>query len=436
MHRSIGTAKLGASRVNKMTPRASALLIAIALCPALARAQDSGTAAPDVTAAVAAPAIAVIYTVQDLSGPGTTHEYEQAITDAIAAAFTTSGSFRIVAQSNWEARARSRSLSAHALLGGGAASELARGLNAELAVTGSYSLVDDNGTEQILVTMQCWDAANARLSAGFIKASRFDLGFYVSLRTWVAGLIPDIHVVPPPPSVAPAPSGPTVPRITFQSADEGMEVLLAGDTSAGTVSGGRLEFNAGGIPQGTVMQITKRKAGYHDSVQKVKASPLITLTPLVKKSSFAAQVDWTVGEVLGAGAALRWYPLPDTLFASLGTYLFVQPPVALAPRAVLHGDASLGFGGYIFFPPDSPIRLSVQTGGGVVLSALTQPGFPVYADYYLNVIGLGLETQLLGIPLFIRIDSRYALGLPGGLVARGVVRSGLPLVTLGAVFRW
>lgn len=415
-----------------MNARASAFLVAIVLCPALLPAQQS-LSAP-------APATAVIYTVQDLSGPATTHDYEQTITDVIAAAFTASGSFSLVSQADWQAGARSRSLSDRALLGGAAASELARGLKADVAVSSSYTVVDDSGTERILVTVQCWDAAGARLAAGFIKASRFDLGFYLSLRDWVAGLIASIGNTPHPQSaakpVARTLSPPLLPRITFQSVDDGMEVLIAGDVSAGTVSGGKLEFAAGGIPQGTVLQITKRKAGYHDSIQKVKAARVITLSPLVKKSSFAAQVDWTIGEILGAGGALRWYPVPDTLFASAGTYLFAQPSITSAPRAVLHGDASLSFGGYLLFPPDSPVRLSVQTGGGVVLSVFTQPGFPVYADYYLNVIGLGVETQVLGFPLFLRVDSRYALGLPGGLVPRGIVRSGLPLVTLGALFRW
>jgi hypothetical protein len=415
-----------------MTSRASALLIAIALCPALLPAQQSFSAP--------APVTAVIYTVQDLSGPGTTHDYEQTITDALAAAFTASGSFRLIAQADWQAGARSRSLSERALLAGAAASELARGLKADVAVSGSYTVVDDGGTERILLTVQCWDAARERLSAGFIRASRFDLGFYLSLRAWVAGLIPAIRIAPPSQPVAkPAArttSAPLLPQITFESVDDGMEVLVAGDLSAGTISGGKLEFAAGGVPQGTVLQITKRKSGYHDSVQKVKAAPVITLTPLVKKSSFAAQVDWTIGEVLGAGGAFRWYPVPDALFASAGVYLFAQPPLTLAPRAVLHGDASVGFGGYLFFPPDSPVRLSVQTGGGVVLSVFTQPGFPVYADYYLNVVGLGVETRVLGFPLFLRIDSRYSLGLTGGLVPRGTVRSGLPLVTLGALFRW
>jgi hypothetical protein len=415
-----------------MTSRASALLIATALCPALLPAQQSFSAPTPVTA--------VIYTVQDLSGPGTTHDYEQTITDALAAAFAASGSFRLVAQADWQAGARSRSLSERALLGGAAASELARQLKADVAISGSYTVVDDGGTERILLTVQCWDAARERLSAGFIKASRFDLGFYLSLRDWVAGLIPGISIAPPSQPVAkPAartPSAPLLPQITFESVDDGMEVLVAGDLSAGTIAGGKLEFEAGGIPRGTVLQITKRKAGFHDSVQKVKAASVITLTPLVKKSPFAVQVDWTIGEVLGAGGALRWYPVPDTLFMSAGAYLFAQPSVTFASRAVLHGDASVSFGSYLFFPPDSPVRLSLQTGGGAVLSVFTQPGFPVYADYYLNIIGLGVETGVLGIPLFLRVDSRYALGLPGGLVSRGITRNGLPLFTLGAIFRW
>jgi hypothetical protein len=191
------------------------------------------------------------------------------------------------------------------------------------------------------------------------------------------------------------------------------------------------------MPEGTPLQVTKHKAGYHDAVQAVKAARQVALTPLVKKSSLAMELDWTIGAILGAGTALRWYPVPDGLFVSLGAYAFFQPAVNPAPRGVVHGDASLALGGYVLLPPDAPVRLSVASGAGVVLSIYTLPGFPLYTDYYLNLVSVTLETRVLGPPLFLRIDSRYALGLGTSLVGRGWTRNGLPpLMTIGVLFRW
>ena len=411
-----------------MPYRAVAFLAALAFCPMTAHGQGT---LPAVTAT------AVVYTFQDLSGAEATHEYEQTITDAVSAAFEASGSFRIVPQADWEAGARSSSLTGRDLLSGFDASRLARRLNADLAVSGTYSVIDKDGTERILVTLQCWDAKSSQLAAGFLKASRFDLAFYLSLRDWITGLIPTIHVVTAQPGTASRTDDkPIIQAITFQSADEGMEVLIAGDEAPGVITGGKLLFPVGTIREGTPLRVTKRKAGYHESVQTVKAAQTIMLTPLVKRSSLAALVDWTIGEILGAGAGLRWYPVPDALFASLGAYVFVQPAVASTPRAVIHGDARLAFGGYVFFPPDAPFRLSLETGGGVVLSAFTQPGFPLYTDFYLDVFSVTAEVRLLGIPLFLRIESRYALGIGTNLVGRGWTRDGAPLATVGVLFQW
>ncbi len=413
--------------MNRMLSRAVPFLLALAVCSSPAHGQDAGTEGADT---------AVIYTLQDLSGSATTHDFEQTITDAITAEFEASGAFRLVSQADWEAAARSRSLTVRDLLGGPAASELARSLKADLAVSGTYSVVDLEGLEQILVSLQCWDARDARLLAGVQKTSRFDLAFYLALRGWVAGLLPAIRLPAQAGPVPVTPSKPLLRDITFVSAEEGMEVLIAGDASAGVITGGELVFPLGAMAEGTLLRVTKRKAGYHDAVQTLKAARQVTLTPLVKKSSFAADVEWTVGEILGAGSSLRWYPVPDALFASFGVYLFAQPPVTPAPRAVIHGDASVSFGGYLFFPPDAPVRLSLETGAGVVLSAFTQPGFPLYTDFYLDVASVTVETRVLGPPIFLRIDSRYALGIGTNLVGRGWPRDGLPFATIGVLFRW
>jgi hypothetical protein len=407
------------------------LLAALALWPAAAIGQE---------APATARGTAVVYTVQDLSGPGTTRDYEQAITDAVRAAFDADGSFRLVAPDVWQAGARSLSLSDRDLLGGAAASELARSLEADLAVSGTYTVTDTDGEQRIVVSLTCWDAGTGQLAGGIFKASRFDLGFYLLLRDWIRGLVPGLRISAPAAPAAGAaekkpPAKALIAEVTFLSRDEGMEVLIAGDASAGVISGGRLTWPVGAIAEGTLLHITKRRQGYHESVQTIRAARQITLTPLVKASSFALKADWDIREMLGAGAALRWYPVPDQIYAALGAYGFVQPPVTASPRAVLHGDLSLGFGGYLFSPAEAMVRVSAETGGGVVLSGITVPGLPMYTDFYLSVVSVTLETRVLGIPVSLRIEPRYALGVGNHLVQPGWM-DGPPLVILGVLFKW
>ncbi len=411
--------------VTGMLPRAFALLIVLALCPAAARAQQAG------------PGV-VVYTVQDLSSAATTHEYEQTLTDAVTAAFDAAHSFRVVSRQEWQARARSLSLKDRDLLSGPAAGQLARGVSADLAVSGTYTVVGQGSEEQIVVSLECWEAGSGRLAGGFVKSARFDLGFFVLLRGWLQEMIEGLAAVVPAGDGVQAPSGPVVPRvgeITFLSPDEGMEISLAGEASAGIISGGRLSFPTGGIAEGSLLHVTKRKRGFHDSTETVRAASEIRLAPLAKTSAVALSLSWDIRAMLGAGATLRWYPVADELYVAVGAYGFVQPPVSTGPRVALHGDFSLGLGGYLFFPPEAKLRLSAETGAGVVLSGITVPGLPLYTDLYLSPFSLSVETSLLGVPLSLRVEPRYALGVGTNLIPRGWIE-GPPLLILGVLFRW
>jgi hypothetical protein len=379
----------------------------------------------------------VIYTLQDLSGPTTSHDFEQTITDALAAEFGSSGDYKVLPQADWETAARAKSLVPRDLLSGSAAAGLARGISADMAVSGSYALVTADGDQRIALSLQCWDAATGQLLAGLQRATRFDLAFYISLHDWVADLVRSLQSgdAVPTQAAAAANPAPMPAEITFVSRDEGMAVLIAGDTRAGVIADGKLTFPVGSMAVGTPLQVIKQKSGYHESAQTVKAAPQVTLTPLAKEHISAAELIWTTGQMAGLGAALRGYVVPDSFYVYAGDYLYVQTPVVPALRAILHDDLYFGFGAYLFFPPDAPLRLSLATGAGLIWSHFSQPGMPVYTDFYLDVASWTLETRILGPILFLRQDYKYTLGISTNLAGRGWPVKGFPLTTIGVLFQ-
>ncbi len=414
--------------MNRTLLRTVVVPLVLAACAASASGQD---------AAPAARGSIVVYSLQDLSGPGATHEFEQPITDAVVSELGSIGVYDVVAPEKWAAAAQSRDVAPRDLLQGAAAASLARDVSADMAVSGSYAIVDADGGQQIALSLQCWDAASGRLLAGLQRTTRFDLAFYIALQGWVDELVQSLQSGQGVPTQAEAQAitAASGGEISFRSADNGMQVVIAGDTPAGVIANGKLSFPVGAMPTGTPLTVTKEKAGYHESVQAIKSAPVVNLTPLAKLHDSAAEVTWTTGQLLGIGGAVRGYAVPDTCYLYAGNYIYLQTPQSPALRGILHDDIFTGFGGYLFFPPGALFRFSLATGAGFILSAFSQQGMPVYTDLYLNVASWTLETRILGPTLFIRQEFKYTLGIATNLEGRGWPVTGFPLTTIGILFQ-
>jgi hypothetical protein len=375
----------------------------------------------------------VVFTMQDLSPSTENAEFAQPITASVRAAIEVGG-FSMVGQELWSAEVQRRRLSPRALLAEATALAVAKAVGADMAVTGSYVVQDD----QIYVSLQCWDVAAGRLITGLQQKARFNLAFYSFLNDRVTAMLPNIRFQEQhaQSSAAAAPQL-VLPEITFLSPDDGMEILLAGDYSIGVVSDGKLLWKGGGISPGTDLHIEKRKPGYHTSRQTVRAMREIKLSKLEKEHTRAIEVDWTWGQLAGLGSTLRGYLSPDGLFIFSSLYLFMQPPLTSAGSPIFHGDITLGLGGYLFFPPDFPVRLGVSSGLGFVSSNPTSPALPPAADFYIDVINWWIETDLLGPVIFLRQEWKFTLGVGYNyLGTQWMTAANLPPMTLGVMFRW
>jgi hypothetical protein len=367
--------------------------------------------------------VGVVFPVKDLS-PGTdSRDYEQTITEAVAAAFEAAG-FRMLPSASWQDAADSRAVDLSQPLSEPDALAIARSIGADLAVTGIYSIQN----EEIYYSIQCWDVTREKLAAGLQARTPFNLAFFSGLNIALTSeLLPRL-----------ASQGPQVPRVVFTSPDEGMSVKLSDDQDLGTIDDGRLTMPATAVTPGTRVLLEKRKPGFHPGEQTVTltAAREIPLTPLVREHRSGVELDSTIGQLLGLGVAARDYRVPDWFFVTVGGYVWVQPPLNLALRAILHVDMSGGVGGYLFLKPDAPVRLGLSTGAGIILSFPSSAALPAYTDFYLDVINWWVETTLFGTTIFIRQEFKYSLGIGTSLLGQGMMVRDFPPTTLGVLFRW
>ena len=175
-----------------------------------------------------APLVCVVYPIQDLSPDGSeAQNYRQSITDAVSAAAGVQG-YTIVPADAWQPAAQAQSLDPSHIFTQTDALAIARAVGADLAVTGSFSVQND----QVYYSLQCWDVGGGRLASGVQETTPFNLAFFTALSQKLASdLFPSVKL-----------ERKEAPRIVFSSPDEGMEVILAGDMSIGKITDGQVSW--------------------------------------------------------------------------------------------------------------------------------------------------------------------------------------------------
>ena len=380
---------------------------------------------------------AIIFPISDLSQARENTEWRDSLTEALNAEFLAAG-FRLLRASGDESGTPEPGKS----LAGSAAAAAARRDDADMAVSGGFAVEAD----RIIVLLSCYEAQSGALVGGFLKSWPFSLAFYVYLRAEIETMLAGLSL-PAPPGQDPRQS--TAAGITFTSRQDGMEVLLGGEWSAGTIDQGRLFLSTGVFKEGAPLLLEKRMAGYHTAWQTVRAAREVALAPLARKSTFGLEASWTAGEFLGGGLGARLYLFPDSLFISAGLTLSIEPPALPNAGAVTRYDTLVSLGQYLFFPPDAPVRTGIGTGVGTVFTTVAAAGPAVYTDVFWDVVSIWAEWNLATVSLFARTDLRYTLGVGTNLLGRGLlswkvsfpaadgnpVTFSLPPLTLGAVVK-
>jgi hypothetical protein len=398
------------------------------------------------------PVKATIFTIRDL-GKGADADFDRLLSEAVRLEIENAG-YSVV--DGWE---KLLEADEKAPVRGPRAAELARGVGASVAVTGFYTRPDAGS---VALSVQCWDTDGETLLASFTLAAPFDLSYYNLLHDRLAGLLAAAEKFTGPPRIeaieVAAARG--LGTIAFLSAQDGVEVLLAGEKSLGTVSGGRLEAPVGLLTTGSRLELTLRKEGFHSLETAVTAIPEVRLPALLPARRFSLDLAWNDGQPLGAGAVFNWFPVADWVFVGGAAHVSAQFPGADATDeyAVLHVDLRAQAGVYLLpIRPQItlfgatialPIRAGLVAGFGAMPSFSFAPGHPAWLDWYILTPAPFIEIGIKNTVISFRTDQRYSLGWPGGALDRGWImrrvpdssdpdgfRDVVPFV-LGVTFKW
>jgi hypothetical protein len=339
------------------------------------------------------------------------------------------------------------------------AAALGRDLGAAIALTGYYTRPDAGS---VALSVQCWETAGETLLASFTLSAPFDLSYYNLLheRLFALARSAEKYTGPPRIEAIEVAAARGLGTVTFHSEQDGVEVLLAGERSLGTIADGRLEAPVGLLSTGSRLELELRKPGFHTLATAVTAIPEIRLPELLPARRHAVDISWNSGQPLGVGGAYSWFPVPDWVFVGGATQLSAQLPAwdATDEYAVLHFEAGARTGVYLLpVKPQInvfgaalklPFRVGVTTGFGAMPSFSFAPGHPWWLDWYVLIPSLFLEIGVKDTVIIFRTDQRYSLGLPGAAIEQGWMmrqvpdedeedgtRDVLPIM-LGVTFKW
>lgn len=383
-------------------------------------------------ARVAATSVCV-FPLSNLTPSGKMQEHQKPLSDAVIQEFAAVG-YHMIPPDQWQAEAAKEKVSPDRVTEAPVVLHLGQQAGADMAVSGFYWM--EQG--RILISLQCYDVKAGTVITGFLHTWRFNLGFYNSIHAEIADLVQKVVFLTAPHLIS-LKDAVRVDEITFTSPQEGMEVLVQGQKSVGRITNGTLVFSTGGIRAGTPLLVEKRKPGYHSLSQTIIASPEITLTPLPRENKLSLELDWTAGQLEGAGATLRWYPVPDWIMLNFSEYLYTQ--VALVPGASvpIHADSEALAGLYLFLPPQSNFRFGISSGVGTILTYVPGTNLPLYTDVYINLLSLWGEYKVGGYPIFARIELKVPLGVGTSLLGVGQPLNwggGIPPIAVGVVLPW
>ena len=374
-----------------------------------------------------------VFPLVNLASNAEQQEHQKALSEAVQQEFEAAG-FTIVPQDTWAVQAAHLSLKPERISEASQALRIARSIGADMAVAGFYQMDKD----RLLVSVQCYDVAAGTLITGFSHTWRFNLGFYNNLHAEISDLVQKV-IFTTAPRLVDLKDSVRVNQITFTSAQDGMEVVLEGAKSVGRIQNGTLVFQTGGVKAGTPLHVEKRQDGYHTVWQTVPAAPQIALAPIPRKDNLTFDAEWTLGQIEGAGAGIRWYPVPDWVFAGFSEYLFLDIPLVAGGSLPIHADSDLVVGLYLFWPPQSPFRLAVSTGAGTILTAYPGLPLPLFTDVYFNLVNLHFEWIAWGYRMFAQVQLKVPLGVGNNLLGnKGPVYWGpwFPPIALGVVIPW
>ena len=231
-------------------------------------------------------------------------------------------------------------------------------------------------------------------------------------------------------------------QVVVKCKAEGAAVSIEGEgaprpDSLGTIEGGELELPYLPFIVGTTLRVSAM--GKDGSI--MRASALLGPDPVTVELVRERRLP---DLLLGLGTTglpdvrgtVRAYVQPDWDFLFLGAEAGVDASYLRGSIPTQRDGAELGFGGYLFLPPQSRLRVGCAVACGPLLSfAASQGREKAYLDLAVAPIDLFGEYRFeKDLALWLGVESKFSFGLDSGILGREWIDRGIPSVSAGILW--
>ena len=297
--------------------------------------------------------------------------------------------------------------------------ETARG-EAATIVVGSSAYVQ---RRELVMTFRAIDVASERLIAATFTPTLVGVTVHNRIDEAVTQLAARLEEFLANPEER-ASIAPFALSVTVQGSPEEMEVSFPGEEPLGRLEDGELTFPFEPYPVGSRLLLEKSHPDYHDELESVQLNaPVnnIELDPLWKKTRWAGELSWTYGQLAGLGVGARYFFDPDYWFVSGENYFYLQPSPYENANTTYHNDLFFWTGRYLFFDYDSPFRLGMGIGLGLILTRVADADRALFTDFYLNLANLWIEYNTPTWTYSFRVGTKISMGIGNNLLETGYV---------------
>jgi hypothetical protein len=228
-----------------------------------------------------------------------------------------------------------------------------------------------------------------------------------------------------------------VQQIVVLSGDEGAEIYVNGVMRVGVITDGRLALPFMPLNLGTKLVIEKRREGYYSDTEEFRLDEEwveLPLRPMERQVSHELAFIYTLGQFLGFGAGWHYHIAPRTFFLGAEEYFYLQVSDSTNSHAVVHNDLRVLAGMYLLNTPGVAFKVALSTGAGFILTLLTIPPYPLYTDFYFNLINITVEFKIGDLSFYVREETKLGLGIGDNLLGGGfyLIRGEIPIFSFGA----
>lgn len=227
-----------------------------------------------------------------------------------------------------------------------------------------------------------------------------------------------------------------VQQIILLSGDEGAEIYVNGVMRVGVITDGRLALPFMPLNLGSKLVIEKRREGYYSDTEEFRLDEEwveLQLRPMERQVLHELAFVYTVGQFLGFGLGWHFHVVPRTVFLGAEEYFYLQVSDKSSSHTVLHNDLRVLAGLYLLSSPGVAFKVSLSTGAGLILTLLTIPPYPLYTDFYFNLINITVEFRIGDIAFYVREETKLGLGIGDNLLGGSffLINGEVPIFSFG-----